>query len=251
MPKYDLFIQPPYMNAAGSLGFAPDPHGPVDLERLGAFVTSPVSLTPRTVAHGRRVASFPGGVLIHTGYPNPGLSGVIRKYASRWARAELPIIVHVLVQHPSEIPRMVGRLEPLDGVVGVELGLPPELTPHDLQAYVQTAQGELPVIARLPYETALYLASAAMEAGATAVSLSPPRGMVIDDNSKGLTRGRLYGPGLLPQSLGLVQAITQMNVPIIGSGGIYSDRQAAAMLAVGALAVQLDTYLWRGDFWSA
>ena len=251
MPKYDLFIQPPYMNAAGSLGFAPDSHGPVDLERLGVFVTNPVSLKPRSVARGRRYANFSGGIIVHTGYPNPGLRAVIRKYASRWERAELPVIVHVLVQHAGEISQMLGRLEILDGVVGVELGLPPELDTDSLRTYVQTAQGELPVIARLPFESALHLAPAAIEAGATAVSLSPPRGLVSGDGTEGLMRGRLYGPALLPQSLELVRAIAQMNIPVIGSGGIYSEQQAAAMLAVGALAVQLDTCLWRGDFWKA
>ena len=43
----DLAIHPPFMNAAGCLGFAPNPRGPVDLGRLGAFVTNPVSLAPR------------------------------------------------------------------------------------------------------------------------------------------------------------------------------------------------------------
>jgi dihydroorotate dehydrogenase len=249
MPKYDLFIQPPYMNAAGSLGFAPNPHGPVDLSRLGAFVTNPVSLKARTVARGRRFASFPGGFLLHTGYPNPGMSAAIRRYASRWARSDLPVIVHLLVQHVSDLPGMIGRLETLEGVVGVELGLPPEVERGELQAYVQTASGELPVIVRLPFETALNLASAALEAGAAAVSLSPPRGLVIGE-ADDLSRGRLYGPGLLPQSLGLVQALAQLGIPMIGSGGIYNERQAADMLDLGALAVQLDACLWRGDFWS-
>ena len=248
MPKYDLFIQPPYMNAAGSLGFAPNPRGAVDLSHLGAFVTNPVSLKARTVAHGRRFASFPGGFLLHTGYPNPGLSAVIRRYASRWARSDLPVIVHLLVQHVRDLPGMIGRLETLEGVVGVELGLPPEMDRSELQAYLQMASGELPVIVRLPFEGALNLAGTAWEAGAAAVSLCPPRGLVAGEGA-GFSRGRLYGPGLLPQSLGLVQAISQLDIPIIGSGGIYNEQQAENMLAAGALAVQLDACLWRGDFW--
>lgn len=248
MPKYDLFIQPPYMNAAGSLGFAPNPHGPVDLSRLGVFITHPVSLKARTVARSRRFVGFPGGFLLHTGYPNSGLRAVIRRYASRWARSDLPVIVHLLVQQVSELPLMIGRLETLEGVVGVELGLPPEVERGELQAYVQTASGELPVIVRLPFETALTLASAALEAGAAAVSLCPPRGLVAGEGA-GFSRGRLYGPGLLPQSLALVQALAELDIPIIGSGGIYNEQQAKDMLAVGALAVQLDACLWRGDFW--
>jgi len=115
---------------------------------------------------------------------------------------------------------------------------------------VEAVRGELPVIARLPFESALSLAPAAIEAGATAVSLSPPRGQIIPNDATGITRGRLYGPGILPQALGLVQQLAELDIPIIGAGGVYSDRQAAAMLAAGALAVQLDACLWRGDYWS-
>ena len=250
MSKYDLIIQPRSMNAAGSLGFAPDLHGPVDLSRLGAFVTNPISLRARTVARGQRFAGFPGGFLLHTGFPNPGLSATIRKFRSRWARSELPIIVHLLVQHAGELPRMISRLEVLEGVIGVELGLPPEVDASQLQSYVQTASGELPVIVRLPFESALTLAPAALQAGATAVSLSPPRGLVVNQDGMGMARGRLYGPALFPQAMALVQRLSQWDIPVIGAGGVYNDRQAAAMLAVGAIAIQLDSCLWRGDFWA-
>jgi len=47
------------MNAAGSLGFAPNPHTPFDLSRLGAFVTNPISLTLRTPAQERACLPYP------------------------------------------------------------------------------------------------------------------------------------------------------------------------------------------------
>lgn len=245
MSKYDLFVQPPYMNAAGSLGFAPNVHGPIDLGSLGAFVTNPVSLQARTVARGQRFAEFQGGFLIHTGYPNPGLKMVIRRYSARWARSDLPVIVHLLVQNASELPGMVERLEVLEGVVGVELGLLPGTNNNQLHSMLEMAQGELPLIVRLPFESALTLAPVAFAAGAAAVSLSPPRGLLAGDTS-GLVRGRLYGPSLLPQSLALVQALAQLDIPVIGAGGIYSETDSGAMFRLGALAVQLDACLWRG-----
>ncbi len=77
MAKHDLTFEPPIMNAAGVLGFFPDRHGPIDWGMLGAFITNPISLSPRTPAHGSRFEAYPGGFLLHTGYPNPGLSLVI------------------------------------------------------------------------------------------------------------------------------------------------------------------------------
>ena len=45
--KQDLFLKKPFVNAAGMLGFAPDPHTIPFLGRLGAFITNPVSRRPR------------------------------------------------------------------------------------------------------------------------------------------------------------------------------------------------------------
>ncbi len=69
MAKHDLAFDPPIMNAAGSLGFFPDFHSSIDWSSLGAFVTNPVSLTPRTPAHGRRFHSLSRGL-----YPSHRLS---------------------------------------------------------------------------------------------------------------------------------------------------------------------------------
>jgi len=113
------------MNAAGCLSFAPNPRGPVDLSRLGAFVTNPVSLAPRRPADSRGMLLFPGGFLLHTGMPNPGLRAVLRQEAERWSRSALPVIVHILAEAPEDVARMVERLEGVEGVTGVEIGTPP------------------------------------------------------------------------------------------------------------------------------
>jgi len=57
-----LDLKSPWLNAAGSLGFAPDAHGPIPLSDLGAFVTNPISLRPRRVAAGTRLFEHAGGV---------------------------------------------------------------------------------------------------------------------------------------------------------------------------------------------
>ncbi len=44
--KRDLYFSKPLMNAAGSLGFAPDSRAGISLDEFGAFVTNPFSLRP-------------------------------------------------------------------------------------------------------------------------------------------------------------------------------------------------------------
>lgn len=245
--KYDLVLSIPYMNAAGMLGFAPDSHAPLDLSRLGAFVTNPISLGKRTPAHPPRYQSFAGGFMLHSGYPNPGLVETIHRCQERWARSPIPVIVHLLGENLNEMPTMVRLLETLEGVIGVEVGLPKEADRKDVRDFAEAALGELPVIMRLPLEIALQAASQAIEGGAAAVSLGAPRG-TLPARAGNLFQGRLYGPALFPQSLAVVRQMSLEGIAVIGAGGVYSQEQAQAMLSAGAIAVQLDSLLWRGGW---
>ena len=244
MAKYDLILDKPLMNVAGSLGFAPDPRGPIELARLGAFVTNPVSYNARTPAHGTRLLTFPGGVLLHTGHPNPGLKAVIRRYRTRWARSPLPVLLHILAQDMDEVAEMVARLENLEGVMGIELGLATDIDLEAAAMFVQAAIGELPVVVRLPMERARELVIPLAGSGVAAISLGPPRGALPDPQGQ-IIHGRLYGPGVLPLALATVRAITPFGLPVIGAGGVYNSQDIEAMLGAGAMAVQLDSVLWR------
>lgn len=244
MSKHDLAIAPPLMNAAGSLGYSPDLHSPVDWSKLGAFVTNPVSLLPRTPARGSRYIPYPGGFLLHTGFPNPGLAQVLRRYARQWGGSPIPVIVHLLAQNVDEVMQMARRLELAEGLAGLEVGLPSEANLEVVGAFTQAASGELPVIVRLPLERAVELAPVAMNSGASAISLGAPRGAFVD-HSGGWVQGRMYGPSVLPLSLRVVHELTRLGIPTIGAGGVYTQEDRDAMLAAGALAVQLDYNLWR------
>jgi dihydroorotate dehydrogenase (NAD+) catalytic subunit len=244
MAKHDLAYDPPVMNAAGTLGFAPDLHNAVDWSKLGAFVTNPISLTPRTPAHGNRFVSYPGGFLLHTGYPNPGLSSALRHYARHWQNSPLPVIVHLLARSAEELAVMARRLENVEGVSGLEVGLTSDAGAELVAAFSQAAGGELPVIMQLPMDRSVELATRAIQAGAAAVSLAPPRGMLSLQAGK-LIQGRLYGPAILPMSLRVVSELKEQAVTTIGAGGIYTQDQIKSMLTAGAEAVQLDAVLWR------
>ena len=245
MPKHDLNFHPPLMNSAGTLGFTPDLYSAVDWSKLGAFITNPISLAPRTPAHGQRFVNFPGGFLLHTGYPNPGLSQAIRHYARHWKRSPIPVVVHLLARSATEIAEMTERLEAAEGVMGLEIGVASEVNADSMEASIQAASGELPVIIRLPPERAAELAGRAIQSGATAISLAPPRGVL--PGSKGeLIQGRLYGPALLPLTLRVVREISVQGFPIIAASGVTTRQDMEALLAAGATAIQLDSVLWRG-----
>jgi len=242
MPKQDLQLRKPLMNAAGSLGLAPDPRAPVAWDAFGAFVTSPVSMRPRPVAAQPAIVPYPGGFLLHTGLPNPGFRRVLRESGRAWSRAELPIIVHLMADRPEETRTMVRALEGQENILAAELGFAPLLADDLISLTVELSAGELPLILNLQSDQFLRLGSRLIDLGAAALSIAAPRGSTYVDGS--YVSGRLLGPALHPAALELVREAARIGLPVIGSGGVFSSAAAQAMLEAGALAVQIDAALW-------
>jgi len=259
--KRDLYFRKPIMNAAGSLGFTPDTRSGIPLDSFGAFVTNPFSLRPRLPTSQPAVIEYPGGFLLHTGLPNPGLRSGIKKYAPKWKKSNLPIIVHLIADRPEETQQMVRILEDVENVMAVELGFAPLLADDIILLTLEMCLGEIPLIFSLPVEQVLSLGSRLMDEGAQAISISAPRGAlnppllmgVPSGDDKGLgvmeiVTGRLLGPSLFPQSLDIVRSAAKLGIPIIGAGGVWTKENADAMLSVGAMAVQVDAVLWNPAF---
>jgi dihydroorotate dehydrogenase (NAD+) catalytic subunit len=247
MFKQDLIFSSPYMNAAGTLGFAPDTRAPVPWDEFGAFVTNSISLRPRKTTAKPALIEYPGGFLLHTGLPNPGLPAVIKKYARRWADSRLPVIVHLMADRPDESMRIVQSLEELENIIAIELGFAPLLSEDIIITTIERCLGELPLIVSLPAKQVLSLGPHVIQTGAAAISLEPSRGMIVLKTGEQVT-GRLNGAGLFPGALLTVRDAVQANIPIIGAGGVGSKENADTMLSVGALAVQVDESLWKGGF---
>ncbi len=242
-PKYELDISPPIMNAAGSLGFIPKKTSLVDITQFGAFITNPISLHSRTPARSRTRLSYPGGFLLHSGYPNPGLRSAIRRFAQRWERANLPIIVHLLVDSVDIVAQMISQLEDLEGVIGVEIGLPQKIDLGLANDLVQAAVGELPLIVRVPMGRVTEITQVLMGSSITAISMAPPAGTLLDHHGN-LVRGRLYGPAIFPLTLRKLQEAVESGLPIIAAGGVYEPSQVELLIESGAIGVQLDAVLW-------
>ncbi|WKZ36052.1 MAG: hypothetical protein QY332_20800 [Anaerolineales bacterium] len=241
--KRDLYFSKPLINAAGSLGFAPDQRNGIALDSFGAFVTNPISLRPRLPAARPALIQFPGGFLLNNGLPNPGLRGVLKKYSTKWNRADLPIIVHLMADRPEETQNMVRDLETVENVMAVQLGFAPLLSNDIILLNLEMCLGEIPLIFALPHEQVLTLGPRLVQHGADAISLASPRGALYDTDG-GLISGRLYGPSLFPRALDVVRSAAMIGIPIIGAGGVWTDMDAEFMLKAGAVAVETDVRLW-------
>src|SRR5690554_6034883 len=247
--KTPLTINNPVLLASGVAGYDGGPYSNLlDLSKLGAIVTNPLTWRPRHAANGPRVVPLPAGVLVHTGLPNPGVRRAIKLYRARWARSLAPVIAHVVATTTDDVAACVTELERCEAIAAIELGLHDQATPRDVELVLRAAQDAtmLPLLVRLPLYSALTLAPAAQEAGAGAlVVAAPPRGTTRDLLSGQLAGGRIYGPWLKAQALRAVgQVARTVSTPVIGCGGIHSPDDARDFLDAGAVAVQIDTLLW-------
>lgn len=119
-------------------------------------------------------------------------------------------------------------------------------------ATVKAAVGDLPISVKLAPNVPNIgrIAAAVVEAGAdviTAINTMP--GMVIDAEAGqpvlSNRMGGISGPALKPIALRCVAEIAAtVDVPIIGTGGITTGRDAAEMLMAGATAIGVGSAVW-------
>jgi dihydroorotate dehydrogenase (NAD+) catalytic subunit len=240
--KKELELGKPLLNAAGTLGFVPDPRAPLAWDELGAFITNPISLHPRKATPDPAMINYPGGFLMHTGLPNPGFEGILQQFRRRWQEALIQIIPHLMADRPEETQSMVRALEGVENVGAVELGFAPLLADDIILLAIDMSRGELPLIASLPSEQVLRVGAKAVARGAAAVSIAAPRGTLTKDGR--MISGRLFGPSLFPLAMEVVRSAAKAGIPIIGAGGVATRQQAQSMLEAGAIGVQLDFALW-------
>ena len=244
--KQDLVLEKPFVNAPGFLGFYPNPSLMPFLPHLGAFITNSISLRPRQPAKNRNYITFPGGFLLHTGLHNPGIHRAVARFRKRWAHASLPVIVHLLVEDPASLAGMVRKLEGLENIIAVELGLPPGCEAGMLQEIVSAAAGELPTVVCLAPEQVPTLLETLVNLHPAAVHLVSPRGSLPTSDGD-LVTGRLYGPTIFPLMLHAVQKLLEVELRVIADGGVTTRRQADALLGAGVMAVGLGSVLWQID----
>mgnify|MGYP000026474965 FL=1 len=78
--KYALTLNSPVMTASGTMGFANAYSNLINIEKIGAYVTNPMTLEPWSPATGTRVVPMDAGILMHTGLPNAGLRKTIKEF---------------------------------------------------------------------------------------------------------------------------------------------------------------------------
>jgi dihydroorotate dehydrogenase (NAD+) catalytic subunit len=252
------------MPASGTYDwFGSDP-AQVSTGQLGAVVTKSVTLEPQKGAPPTRVAETPLGMLNAIGIPSVGLEAFMNDVLPKYRELATAVIVSVQAYSPEECETMVARLGEESRVDALELNLScpnlehgtitaqsPELSAEMVAAARRATQ--LPIIAKLsPNVTSIVeIAQAVEESEADALCLiNTLKGMAIDVETRqallGNLSGGLSGPAIKPVALYMVwECYEEVDIPIIGAGGISMAQDAIEFLLAGARAVQVGTATFR------
>jgi dihydroorotate dehydrogenase (NAD+) catalytic subunit len=252
----------PIIAASGTFGYGIEFEEIVALEKIGGLVTKGISMEPMAGHVAPRIVQTAAGMLNAIGLQNVGVEEfVARKLPPMSRYPACNVIVNVFGYTVGEYVAVIERLNQAEGIAAYELnvscpnvhagGMAFGSDPGSLEYLVGRARSASarPLIVKLsPNVTSIaHMAKISAEAGADAVSLTNTfLAMSIDAETRRprLTNitGGLSGPAIKPIALRMVyETAREVQIPIIGMGGIMTAEDAVEFLLAGATAVQVGT----------
>ncbi|MFC1709310.1 dihydroorotate dehydrogenase [Candidatus Omnitrophota bacterium] len=257
----DLKLKNPVLVASGTFGYAQEFSEYVNLKKLGGIITKTITLKPTQGNPPPRVVETASGMLNAIGLQNEGVDKFVEEKMSFLRGLHVPIIVSISAETQQEYVKLAKILNKTKGVDALELNIScPNVKDKRCLIYqdkniisqlvkqIKSAVAK-PVIVKLSPNVAdiVGIARAAEDAGGDAISLiNTILAMSIDINTKtprlGNITGGLSGPAIKPIALRMVWQVAQnVDIPVIGMGGIMNANDALEFMIAGASAVCVGT----------
>lgn len=256
-----LELKNPVMPASGCFGFGKEYAKFYDLNRLGAIIVKATTLEERLGNPTPRVAETPGGMLNAIGLQNPGLEQVIAEELPWLEQYSTPIIVNVAGTMIDDYVEVADKISQVHNVAAIELniscpnvkcggiafGTDPEVAAELTREIKKVSK--VPVFVKLsPNVTDIVAIARAVEkAGADGLSMiNTLLGMRIDLKTRqpilANRTGGLSGPAIKPVAIRMIYEVSQqVDIPIIGMGGIMNTEDVIEYFLAGASAVAVGT----------
>ena len=256
-----LTLRNPILTASGTFGYGDEYAHVVDLSAIGGVVTKTVTVKPRAGNAPQRVAETASGLLNSIGLENVGLERFRDEKLPRLRALDATVIASLGGETPEELETLLRALGREPGVGAFELNFScPNVAAGGARFWADPGRlertlaqlrplTEKPLIAKLsPDVTDIRDTARACERGGadalTAVNTFV--GLAIDldgmQSKLGKATGGLSGPAIKPLALARCwEAAAAVRIPVLGSGGIASGRDALEFIAAGATAVQVGT----------
>jgi dihydroorotate dehydrogenase (NAD+) catalytic subunit len=256
-----LKLKNPVITASGTFGYGTEFLPFVDLSRLGGICVKGLSLSPRKGNAPPRTFETPAGMINAIGLANVGVEEFVRSKLPALRPYGTAIIANIFgetVEEYVEVARVASAGEGLSALElniscpntqrgGMIFGCDPDGTRRVVSAVRKVTA--LPLIVKLtPNVTDIVsIARVAVDSGADILSLvNTFLGIAVDLPRRKLVLangvGGVSGPAIKPQALYLVHRVCrELQVPVIGMGGVMNVTDALEFMLVGARAIQIGT----------
>lgn len=257
----DFILRNPLLTASGTYGYGNEITDLVDPELYGGIVTKSISLNPRIGNPPPRIAEVTSGMLNSIGLANVGVAQFLAEKEEFLANYRGKVIVNVVGSDEDEYLQVIRKLESRQWISAYEINVSCPNVRQGGIAFGQDAQilGRLVqklrgitdkflIIKLTPNVTDIrIMALAAQKNGADALSLiNTVYGSAIDINTRrpkiSTVIGGFSGPAIKPIAIAqILKTYKEVDIPIIGIGGISNGADVIEFLLAGARAVQIGT----------
>ncbi|OGU64492.1 MAG: dihydroorotate dehydrogenase B catalytic subunit [Stygiobacter sp. RIFOXYC12_FULL_38_8] len=256
-----LKLKNPVLLASGTVGYGNEISQLTDISKLGGIVTKSLSLKPRKGNPPQRIVETPSGMLNAIGLANVGVEVFIKEKIPFLKELNTTLICNIAASSIEEYVECVKILTSEETIQAFEINVScPNVREgglifgNDLSSVgriteqVRAATNK-PIIIKLSPNVpkiADFAEIVKKEGGDAVSAINTLVGASFDiytrkPKIKNVTGG-LSGPAIKPVAIAKVLEIKRnVDIPIIGLGGIMNWKDAAEFMIVGASAIQVGT----------
>ncbi|UCH65528.1 MAG: dihydroorotate dehydrogenase [Ignavibacterium sp.] len=268
MSKVDMSVQVgplklrnPVMLASGCVGYGNEISEYTDLNTIGGIVTKSISLKPRKGNPPQRIVETTGGMLNAIGLTNVGVEEFVNSKIPFLKKFDVPVICNIAASTVKEYVECTQILTTEETIKAFEINVScPNVREGGLQfgnnvKEVGKVTGKVRAVTEKPLIIKLspnvsYISEFAKvvkkEGGDAVSAINTLMGTAFDINTRKPkiqnVNGGLSGPAIKPVAMAKVLEISRnVDIPVIGIGGIMSWKDVIEFMIVGSSAVQIGT----------
>ena len=256
----------PIIAASGTFGYGDEVKKFVDLSKLGCVITKSITLEPRIGNPSPRIFESESGMINAIGLANLGVEKFCIEKLPDLRNINTNFLISVAGSNFDDYVKVMEEIENCDGSHvgyeiniscpnvkkgGMEFGVDHKVT-LKLTSELRKLTDKILIIKLSPNVTSIEkIALAAQDGGADAVSaVNTFVGMGINYRTGKMTLstkfGGVSGPPIKPLALAKIHKIyNEVEIPIIGMGGISNFEDVVEFIRVGSTMVQVGTLNYR------
>lgn len=259
----DMILDPPIILASGVLGQTAESLSASSKHGFGAVVTKSIGMEPRVGHPNPTMVELDYGLLNAMGLPNQGIDAFSGELHSLlMLNEDLPVITSIFASNEQQFTELARIMEkngasalelnlscPHAKGYGAALGTDPEMAGSIVLSVCESVK--IPVFAKLPpVDNISAIALAVQGAGASGVVvINTIKAMSIDVETEkpflGNKVGGYSGPAVKPVGVRCVwEVYEEVDIPVIGCGGITTGKDAVEYMLAGASAVQVGSAIY-------